>query len=324
MLIALICVTIKTNAQIKINWNDINLAGAEAKVLTVIPPVPEPLTIKSFETNEGKINVYLPPLSSGATISGTVVTESKGQNEKEKARNQAALQAYLLTLGPENIPIRENSFSIPVMAAIPRVNTSSLQLKTSAGQLIKTEDLPLTSSPSSSNFRTLIPPYVVSGDITALPGNFDGSSKTTLLKINGSTINVIAESPNALYFTPPSTHTGPSTIECNDKGKTTTARVNVINLELSAPKTNLRRGEKTQITVRVSGLEGLKENVPVIITNTSPSVITLEGGNTQPITVVPSKDAAAGVFTISRNILSMKNGSFSVSVTVSPFSTTMH
>lgn len=317
MFITFFYVTGRANAQVNINWNDINLAAAEAKIIAVIPPAdPGPLNIQSFETREGKITVFLPPLSSGATISGTVYLEPDGRTEKERGANLTVLkQAYNLTLDNLNVPVQSNSFQLQ----IPTTQGSSvpLRLTTSGGQLIKSEQLQLTSLPSSA-IRISIPPYVVSGDVTALPGNFDGSSKTTSLKINGENITVIAESPAALYFNAPATQTGPSTIECSDKGKTKTARINVVSLGLSAEKTNLRRGQQTQIHIKVTGLEGINEKVPLTIENRSPAVITLEGGNNQRVTILPA-DTQEGVYNTTRNIQSLITGGFSVTVLILPY-----
>lgn len=314
--IILLLSAIYTKAQTGIDWGKIELVGAEAKVLNV--SAGSGLIIKTFEVTEGIVSVYLPPLTPGATISGTVYTEPKGKDEKEKTKNLASLQAYLVTLGPENIPIQGNSFSIPVTAAIPRVNTLPLNISTAAGQLIKSEPLPVsTITPINT---TIIPNYAVIGDASMVTGNFDGKLSTTSLKVNGQPVQILAESPSAIYFNPSQSTPGRTTIEVTDNGKTQTGSINVLKLDLSAPKTNLRRGEKTTISINVTGLEGIKTNVPVNIQNTSPSVVTLEGGNTQQIIIDPAKDVSGGSFQTTRSVQSLKTGSYSVTVTIPPAS----
>lgn len=303
-------------------WDQINLVGHEAKVLNIrVHEEKEPMiNFPSFETKEGKLQVFLPPLSSGALLSGTVYLEPNGTG-KDSSRNLEALKSHLLKLGDILIKAERGSFSFQLSAASP--SGVPLQLQTSTGQIINTQTLPVTqTSIPVSNFS--IPSYMVSTDAATIKGNFDGNITTTTVSLNGQKAILLAESPSRLYIKTPANITGSVTIQCNETGATQTARTNILSLKLSADKTNLRRDQQTQIHIQVSGLEGLEENVPVTITNTSPSVVTLEGGNTQQIVVIPSKDAPSGVFTISRNILSLKNGNFSVSVTVSPFSSAVH
>lgn len=305
-----------------INWDNINLASAEAKMLAITNSGAEQtnsLIILAFDTKEGKISVYLPPLSFSVTISGRVYLEPTG---KDSSRNLAALQLYRLSVGDVIIPVQRGSFTLTLPGGL-NSETIPLQLKNTEGQVIKTESLSVTKT-SANSTGFLIPPYIVSGNATSVRGIFDGNMVNTSLTINEEKAALLAESPSQLYFTTTASQTGPATVMCTENGKTQTSISNLLKLDLTADKTNLRRGQQTQIHIQISGLEGLKENVPVTITNTSPSVITLEGGNTQQLTIVPSKNAAAGVFTISRNIHSIKNGGFSVSVTVSPFSPAIH
>ncbi len=308
---------IQPKAQV-INWDNINLASTEAKILERAGSQSEQtnlLLAKTFDIKEGKINVFLPPLSATVTLSGTVYLEPTG---KDSSRNLTALQAYSLSLGDQVIPVQRGSFQLR-LPADPGSGMISLQLKNSGGQIIKNEQLPVTKAPvNSSSF--IIPTYIVSGEPASVTGNFDGNITNASVKINGEKIELLAESASRLYFTSTANHTGKSTVECKENGITQTSASNILKLDLSVDKTNLRRGQQTLFHIKISGLEGLEEKVPVTIQNTSPSVITLEGGNTQQIVVVPQKDAPLGALEITRTIQSQKNGNFSVSVTIIPFS----
>ena len=146
--IILLLSCIQMEAQL-INWNIINLAGGEAKIRRVVgsQPVQNNLLIdKIFDTKEGKINVYLPPLSSTVTLSGTVYLEPTG---RDSSRNLMALQSFNLSLGNQVIPVQRGSFQLQ-LPNDPSPGNISLQLKNSTGQLIKSEQLPVT-KPSLSN-----------------------------------------------------------------------------------------------------------------------------------------------------------------------------
>lgn len=60
----------------------------------------------TFETPKGKIKVYLPDdMTAGDMISGTVVSEPSGKNEKEKERNADELQGYVVEFANQKSPI---------------------------------------------------------------------------------------------------------------------------------------------------------------------------------------------------------------------------
>ena len=79
-------------------WDNINLASVDAKILENLSPEKsvDLLIIQTFDVKEGKISVYLPPLSSGVILSGTVYLETNGRSAKETAANLLALQNYQL------------------------------------------------------------------------------------------------------------------------------------------------------------------------------------------------------------------------------------
>ncbi|HWR33861.1 MAG TPA: hypothetical protein VN451_10050 [Chitinophagaceae bacterium] len=314
--IILLLTCIHASAQ-DINWNIINLADPDAKILGRPGSTlkqKEQLIIQPIETKEGKITVYLPPLSSTVMLSGTVYLDPTG---KDSSRNLMALQSYRLSLGDQVIPLQRGSFQVNIPTH-PSSGNVSLTLTTADGQMIKTEQYPVAKSTAASN-NYIIPPYIVSGDQGIITGNFDGNTSNTSVKINGEKTELLAESPSRLFLTTHINQTGNATIELAEKGTTQTSQINVLSLNLSAGKTNLHRGQQTILHIKISGLEGLKEIVPVTITNTSPSTITLEGGNEQQLTIEPGKDAPSGMIELTRDIQSLKNGSFSVSVSILPF-----
>ncbi|MBV1887669.1 MAG: hypothetical protein KUG51_00095, partial [Urechidicola sp.] len=80
----------------------------------------------------------------------------------------------------------------------------------------------------------------------------------------------------------------------------------------------LLRGETTNLSIKVSGLDGLDINVPMIITNNSTSNIVLDGGNVQELVINPSADALSGNYSKNISIRALQRGSFSISVNVEP------
>jgi hypothetical protein len=303
------------NVQAQVEWNSLELASPQAKIYNqpVISP-PTPL-IQNFETKEGRITVYAPPLSAGITISGTVYMEPRGRSAKETTKNLAALQSYTLMLNNSPLLLQGNLFT----TQLPTGQThTAMALKNKTGKIVLSKEIPLT-SPSFSGQGFSIPPYTIAGDVNIVSGNFDGNIGTTVLKLDGQQSELLAESPSLLFFKPSTGKTGPVPVECMDKGSSTAGSTHLISLHLTADQTNLARGQQTTLRIQVTGLDGLKEKVPFRIENLSPSVITLEGGNTQLQTITPYSDALNGRFVTTRKIRSQQSGGFSVQVSLIPF-----
>jgi hypothetical protein len=85
-------------------------------------------------------------------------------------------------------------------------------------------------------------------------------------------------------------------------------------VKLTAPKTDLLRGEKTTLTVQVTGLEGIKQPVP--LTLTYGGVIVMEGGPYQPLVIQPSQVGADGRYSTTRGITGIQAGGWNANATV--------
>jgi hypothetical protein len=96
--------------------------------------------------------------------------------------------------------------------------------------------------------------------------------------------------------------------------KQSTGNFRNVGVNLSAPKTSLRRGESTELKVEVQGLEGIKEPVP--LTLKSQGVITMTGGNYQPLTIQPSQVGGDGSYATTRGITGLQAGGWTATATV--------
>ena len=167
-------------------------------------------------------------------------------------------------------------------------------------------------------------------------GPFDGNSANTSLNwirprsavqdFEKNTENVsggfglIAESPRKCVFTAPSNFTGPVEITLKEGNKETKGTYRNVGVNLSAPKTNLLKGEHTTLTVQVNGLEGIKEPVP--LTLESHGVITMEGGSFQQFMIPPAQVDKNGNYITTRDATGVQPGVWGATVTVvtHPFS----
>lgn len=150
-----------------------------------------------------------------------------------------------------------------------------------------------------------------------IPGPFDGDSANTQLHAGDRDLPILAESPRKAVFRAPTNTSGPMELTLNERGKETKGTFRNIGVNLSAPKTNLMKGESTTVTVRVEGLQGIPGAVPLHLTKGG--VVTMQGGDNQTMMIQPSDVQANGTYTTTRTITGQQAGVFNVTATVVVF-----
>jgi hypothetical protein len=206
------------------------------------------------------------------------------------------------------------------------------------GRTLSTTKIPVNAPNSFPTFEGPQPsPYSFptlgqTGRPLEIVGPFDGNSGNTTLRYGpaGSSVqdfeknteNVsggfglirpLAESPRKIVFPSPNV-IGPITLNLKEGDSQTTGIFRNVGVRLSAPKTNLLKGEKTTLTTEVTGLQGIK--VPVPLTLEAKGVITMEGGMFQPLYIQPSQVSSDGRYVTTRGITGLQAGSWSATSTV--------
>lgn len=267
------------------------------------------VVVEEFQVKEGKIKVFLPDDARvGVKISGTVMTEATGRNEKEKNRNNELLQKYVLTV--------QGTFSgeeaLSRLFIISFVNPNpSITLLTADKKIVSTNSIPLKNNVSPATSIT-IPTHALTGSPLRITGPFDGDASNTRCSIDGKVTELIAESPGQMICNMPAAASGPHSITIEENGKTTQQEICAVNMDMTADKTNLRRGQKAIITTTISGLQKLPANVALTISNASANTVTLIGGNTQIITITPTQVNAEGTYSQTFTAQSISTGNFTI------------
>ncbi len=271
------------------------------------------LSTTIFKTSLAKITVYLPEHTAKESISGTILIEPHGNSNKRKVKNATEIKQYRLSLGNISISLQAKSFGLLTSDS----NNNRLQLFNNRGKLIAVSNIKINRERLSSKSSTYIPEYMVSGAPTKITSTCDGNLENNNVSINNQNVPILAESESGVFFIAPDIN-GSSQLQFTNEGVITEATVNVLGLDLSVGRTNLLRGETTNLSIKVSGLDGLGRNVPITITNNSTSNITLEGGNVQQLVINPANDASSGNYFKSMSVRALQRGNFSISVNVIP------
>ena len=269
-------------------------------------------------------NFRLPQdIRSGDTISGTVVEDPA--DKKNPQNNSSTLEGMVIEIDGRSTQLSKHfvSFIVPAgLASIPFL------LKNAAGQVIDHGQIPVIPSnfsvPVTGN-PVLPQTVVLPGEPLSIGGAFDGDATNTNVSLNSQPCEVIAESPRQSFVEVPKTTTaGTASVYIKENNNTTTTKVHVAVLNLSADKISLRKGEKTNITVRVSGLEGLSSgnNLRLTIENLSPQTVVFKNESSNMITKeINTTSVTKGTYELSTRIIGITAGAFNIRASLTQPST---
>lgn len=282
-------------------------------------------TVK-FETTQGEIKTFLPSnVYSGDVISGTVVAEPKGKNDKQTEKNKNVLNGYVVELEGKETPVKQGKETWKLPETI-KDGILNLLLKDLKGNIIGKTSIPissglrpLTKTDGLSQADFDIPSYFRAGEPEIIPGYFDGDFTNSGVSLNNVPAEILAESPEAVFFKPAENISlGKVSVALTERGFSMTEPAHVLDMKLSADKLTLTKGDQTQVHISVSGLEGIDTDVPLEITNLTPQNISAAGGPSQVILIKPGDIPANGSFTYDLNVTAVGTGGFSVMATIKP------
>ncbi|MEZ5345676.1 MAG: hypothetical protein R2681_09000 [Pyrinomonadaceae bacterium] len=271
----------------------------------------------TFETPNGDIVFNVTDdITSGSTVSGSIFVKPKGKDEKERTGNANELGKYALELGDQKFNSPSRVYD-PKRIVIPESTSGpvELTLKDKNGKHAVTTMVFVTSAVSVDPIVITTQELGQQGESIKTTGTFDGDSSNTTVSIGGEAVPVIAESETTLIAFNSSSTLGETEISITEHGRVTENKFRNVGIRLSAPKLDLLRGEQTTLTVKVLGLAGIKRAIPLILENKSPTVVTMEGGNLQIISIAPN-EVLEGVYSATRRLTGIKRGSFTISGTV--------
>jgi len=274
------------------------------------------LTTAVFNLQQGKIMVYLPDdIRPGDRITGRVMAEPSGKNEKQIGENRAGLITCSLNLYNQVIPVANaiDGFQFTIPAGIPQRCT--LGLKDATG--VNNQTVVIPSYPETDNFTSPgacnIPSHALTGAPLRITGPFDGDASNTRCTIDNNELKILAESPRVCVVSFPQDAKAIKTVIVGESGNPfCSKKVSCVDLEMKAGKLNLLRGEKTTLEVKVTGLQGLPDTARLTVTNASPQVITMTGGNTTSLTIPPQSVSTGGTYTQQYSIQSIQTGNYTV------------
>jgi len=274
------------------------------------------LVVTKFDTPQGKIKVNLPDdMAAGDTISGTVSVEPAGNNDSARGKNQGELNGEVIEVGGQKTKVGDKQFTFPI--PLPLTPGANMIILDHNGQPVATSTVPILNTQQPAPMQFILPTGGQQGRTFEIKGSCNGLfSPQDSVKIGGTTAPPVAESPRKLVVQDPSTTVGPTNIECNENGSKVECPFRNIGIKLSAPKLNLRRGEKTTLQVTVMGLAGITQALPLALDNGSSNIIEMVGGPSQHEVINPSAVQRDGTWSITRPLVGIQPGPFTITGTV--------
>ena len=291
----------------------------------------------TFETPKGDIEVNLPKeIWAGDVISGTVVSKPDGKNERQITKNSNILNGYVVEVEDKNEkddePLKEDVNRMKVTdgilkSIIPYAGSEVIRLilKDHKGNELASTELPVVVDPPYIEIPEIIipenftlPDIIQGGSPASIVGTFDSDFENTLLKIGDEEISILAESPRQVFFEAPEDIKGITDISLTEGDVEVSGELNNLNLNLSADRLTLQKGDNTVVHVRIEGLNNIQTELPLDISNLTPSVIKVEGGNQQTIIIKPEDINEDGIFATDINVSSTTAGRFSIAANVTP------
>ena len=274
------------------------------------------LTTVTFTLAKGKIKAYLPnDIRPGETISGSIVAEAVGKNARQIENNLSALKKYFINIQNEKYPV-DSYMSFQFMVAQDKPMTGVIQLITLSGVIENEVALPTTSwqdlQPAPS--QCIIPTHALTASPLTITGPFDGDASNTKCSLNNKPLEILAESPRQCVVLYPADAKGLQNVYIQEKNQPSCIQnISTVQMNISAGKLSLLKGERTYINVSISGLQNLPDTAVLTLDNVTTNVVNMQPMNHVIILLIPDS-VKSGILNRRFNIQSIKSGDFTVTV----------
>jgi hypothetical protein len=281
-----------------------------------------------FRTDEGVVRV--PVAADGApgdTLSGVVVAEPTGNTPVAREQNLGELNGFVVDANGERQPVRGGRYRWVVPPAL-RSGRFVVTLRGRDGRVISRTEVPVDAVPAPMTGATATPQYELptdgqAGQPAVIRGRFNGTLDGVSVSVGGADVPLLATSPRRVVFTTPGDRPGNVPLRLTNNGMVTEGMMRVIAVQLRTTNPQLLRGQTATMTGIVSGLQGLDSVVTLTLTNRSPTIVRLDGGDVQGVAVAPAIVGPDGQFTLTRMLTGITPGGYQITLlaTRNPLST---
>ena len=271
------------------------------------------LKTEEVPTQYGTVVFALPDdLAAGDTISGTVTAVPFGNTDAERSQNLGELNGYVVQVQQE----RSRPGNVATVIIPPGSTTISLLLLDRLGKPQALETVPVAERGQRTVRDYSLPAMGQTGRNVRIVGPLSGDLGRTEVNIANKPARILAESPREVIVTAPSDVIGKCDMVIRENGREVArGTYRNVGISLSATKTALRKGERTVMTVAVSGLDGIIRPVSIRLINRSTTVVHMDGGDDQNISV-SAGDLRGGSYSRKIDLTGISQGAFQITASL--------
>ena len=279
------------------------------------------LQVIKIKTIQGTVTVNLPErIHAGDVISGSVIAEANVQidsklSKKKQRENAQVLEqfsAQTINIFGQIITPKDQFFSINIPLDVnPEI--ANCFVKNHNNQALACSFLNITKDPRviPKNQTLSLPTYFRSGYYEKVNGLFDGNAQNTSVFINESPLYIVAESPECMIISIPENIHGTSELQIFEKNWGFDESIQIIDLMMEVGKTDLKKGESTNMQITILGVDNLSLPLQVNLENLSPLQIEMTGGIIQTLEITNDM-TSNGMFQNSYTITALQPGGYSI------------
>jgi hypothetical protein len=200
------------------------------------------------------------------------------------------------------------------MRKVLLICTSLAFLSSAFAFMAKTPDAEVVLPRTQGSSQIKIPRQGQNGRTLEIKVPSDSNAKPAEVTIDGQRVELLSESPHKIVVTIPGQLAGPVKVRVKKGDHEAEETCRIINVNVTATKTNLLKGERATVTVKVTGLDGITQRIPLRLT--SKGVINTQGGSLQLRWIHPQDVQRDGTYTTTITITGIQPGVFDLTATV--------
>jgi hypothetical protein len=259
----------------------------------------------------------------GDTLSGVVLAEPAGASPADRERNLGELNGLVIDTNGNREPVEGGRYRWLVPPAL-RTGRLVVTLRGRDGRMVSRAEVPVDAIPAPQTSpaepgqpRYELPNEGQAGQPSVIRGSFKGTLDGVSVSIGGVDAPMLAASPRRVVFMTPGDRSGNVPLRFTDHGVVTDATMRIIVVQLRTTNPQLTRGQTATLTGIVDGLQNLESPATLTLTNRSPAVVRLDGGDLQAVTVAPVVVSPDGRFTLTRTLTGITAGGYQITLLAS-------
>ncbi len=267
-------------------------------------------------------------------------TFAAGRSDLERTENDKQLAAYKLLMasmpvqaGPSSRQLQVNSApaTVEILLKTPEdfevlkskiaVTKQNQQTETQSQPVQTTSELEVDTQPPAEPVIDIDIPHLLfqlssvnqAGRLLEVRGPFDGNASNTDIRVNGSPMPIVAESPRKVIAMNPNL-VGQMELRVAEAEKKVHCVYKNVDIRNWASVSTLQSAANAVLTIQLNSSPKLTSPVVIALQNKSPEIVNVQGGSFQYLTVNPGDLNETGSVTLTRILTGMHPAPFRIDV----------